>query len=150
MSLIPLPFMRHQVRTSSFARNLPTHPVGKCTALAAVNCLRALAGFGFPLFAPIMYDKLGYGKGDTVLACLAIGLGCPAYVLPPSPFLLIVFQHFWTCLKFLTDHCFYGNMERGYDCIASTLINPKPTDHHNRSQEKVLANVKRNRMDDFP
>jgi len=50
------------------------------SALAAVSCLRALAGFGFPLFAPVMYEKLGYGKGDTVLACAAIVLGCPAYV----------------------------------------------------------------------
>ncbi|KAJ3505032.1 hypothetical protein NLJ89_g7631 [Agrocybe chaxingu] len=52
------------------------------SALAAASCLRSLAGFGFPLFAPAMYAKLGYGKGDTILACLAIGLGCPA------PFLL--------------------------------------------------------------
>ncbi|KIM38559.1 hypothetical protein M413DRAFT_20020 [Hebeloma cylindrosporum] len=52
------------------------------SALAAVSCLRSLAGFGFPLFASAMYNKLGYGKGDTILACLAIGLGCPA------PFLL--------------------------------------------------------------
>jgi MFS family permease len=52
------------------------------SALAAVSCLRSFAGFGFPLFAPAMYAKLGYGKGDTILACLAIGLGCPA------PFLL--------------------------------------------------------------
>lgn len=48
--------------------------------LAAVSFLRSLAGFGFPLFAPAMYAKLGYGKGDTILACVAIGLGCPAYV----------------------------------------------------------------------
>jgi len=49
-------------------------------ALAAVSCLRSIAGFGFPLFAPAMYAKLGYGKGDTILACLAVGLGCPACV----------------------------------------------------------------------
>ncbi|KAF8964568.1 MFS polyamine transporter [Flammula alnicola] len=52
------------------------------SALAAVSCLRSLTGFGFPLFAPAMYGKLGYGRGNTILACLAIGLGCPA------PFLL--------------------------------------------------------------
>ena len=28
-----------------------------------------------------MFAKLGYGKGDTILACLGIILGCPAYVL---------------------------------------------------------------------
>lgn len=60
------------------------------TALAAVSCLRSLAGFGFPLFAPAMYNKLGYGKGNSILACVAIVLGCPAYVLilPPTVFYL--------------------------------------------------------------
>ncbi|TDL17023.1 MFS polyamine transporter [Rickenella mellea] len=48
------------------------------SALASVSCLRSLAGFGFPLFAPAMYNALGYGKGDTILACFAIALGCPA------------------------------------------------------------------------
>jgi len=48
------------------------------SALAATSCLRSLAGFGFPLFAPAMFNKLGYGKGCTILACLAIILGCPA------------------------------------------------------------------------
>lgn len=52
------------------------------SALAATSCLRSLAGFGFPLFAPAMFAKLGYGKGNTILACLAIILGCP------TPFLL--------------------------------------------------------------
>lgn len=47
------------------------------TALAAVSCLRSLAGFGFPLFAPSMYQALGYGKGNTILAVIAIVLGCP-------------------------------------------------------------------------
>ena len=31
------------------------------SALAAVSILRSLAGFGFPLFAPAMYNALGYG-----------------------------------------------------------------------------------------
>ncbi|KAG1831984.1 MFS polyamine transporter [Suillus subalutaceus] len=47
------------------------------SALAAVSCLRSLAGFGFPLFAPAMYNALGFGKGDTILAVVAIVLGCP-------------------------------------------------------------------------
>jgi hypothetical protein len=51
------------------------------TAMAAVACMRALAGFAFPLFAPKMYAALGYGWGDTLLALIAIVLGCPAYVL---------------------------------------------------------------------
>ncbi|KAJ7593505.1 MFS polyamine transporter [Mycena floridula] len=48
------------------------------SALAAVSTLRGIAGFGFPLFAPAMYQSLGYGKGNTVLAAAAIILGCPA------------------------------------------------------------------------
>lgn len=48
------------------------------SAIAAVAFLRSLAGFGFPLFAPAMYNTLGFGKGDTILAVAAIVLGCPA------------------------------------------------------------------------
>ncbi|KAE9404127.1 MFS polyamine transporter [Gymnopus androsaceus JB14] len=48
------------------------------SGIAAVSCLRALCGFGFPLFATAMFDNLGYGKGSTILACIAIGVGCPA------------------------------------------------------------------------
>ncbi|PPQ92011.1 hypothetical protein CVT25_004868 [Psilocybe cyanescens] len=55
-----------------------TFTLHAASALAAVSTLRALAGFGFPLFAPSMYATLGYGKGNTILACCAIGLGCPA------------------------------------------------------------------------
>ncbi|KAH9474417.1 Efflux pump vrtL [Psilocybe cubensis] len=58
-----------------------TFTLHAASALAAVSTLRALAGFGFPLFAPSMYASLGYGKGNTILACCAIGLGCPAPVL---------------------------------------------------------------------
>ncbi|KII86228.1 hypothetical protein PLICRDRAFT_114364 [Plicaturopsis crispa FD-325 SS-3] len=48
------------------------------SALAAVLFLRSIAGFGFPLFAPVMYEKLGFGKGDTMLAAVAFVIGCPA------------------------------------------------------------------------
>ncbi|KIY70200.1 MFS polyamine transporter [Cylindrobasidium torrendii FP15055 ss-10] len=51
------------------------------SALAAVSFFRSLAGFGFPLFAPAMYAKLGYGKGDSILAAVAIVVGCPAPIL---------------------------------------------------------------------
>lgn len=49
-------------------------------ALAATSFLRSLAGFGFPLFAPAMYNALGFGKGNTILACVGILIGCPACV----------------------------------------------------------------------
>ncbi|KAI9875243.1 MAG: hypothetical protein M1830_008712 [Pleopsidium flavum] len=52
------------------------------SAVGAATVLRSLAGFGFPLFAPAMYDRLGYGWGNSLLGFLAIGLGLPA------PFLL--------------------------------------------------------------
>ncbi|KAH9929016.1 MFS polyamine transporter [Epithele typhae] len=45
------------------------------SALAAATFFRSLAGFGFPLFAPAMFSSLGYGKGDTVLAAVAIVVG---------------------------------------------------------------------------
>jgi MFS family permease len=52
------------------------------SAMAAVSVLRSLAAFGFPLFAPYMYDALDYGWGNSLLAFIAIGIGIPA------PFLL--------------------------------------------------------------
>ncbi|EGN92983.1 hypothetical protein SERLA73DRAFT_190368 [Serpula lacrymans var. lacrymans S7.3] len=55
-----------------------TFTLHAASALAAVSCLRSLAGFGFPLFAPAMYQALGFGKGDTILAAAAILIGCPA------------------------------------------------------------------------
>ncbi|KAJ5886155.1 Efflux pump vrtL [Penicillium subrubescens] len=48
------------------------------SALAAAAFLRSLAGFGFPLFAPYMYDKLHYGWGNSVLAFVSIAIGIPA------------------------------------------------------------------------
>ncbi|KAF8647432.1 hypothetical protein AX16_006709 [Volvariella volvacea WC 439] len=66
------------------------------SALAAVLFLRSLAGFGFPLFAPSMYEVLGYGKGNTILAALSIGIGCPA------PFL------FWKYGKRIRMHSKYS------------------------------------------
>jgi len=48
------------------------------SALAAASCLRSLAGFGFPLFAPAMFNALGYGGGCSLLAGFSIVVGCPA------------------------------------------------------------------------
>jgi len=52
------------------------------SAIGGATVLRSLAGFGFPLFAPAMYNALGYGWGNSLLGFIAIGLGWPA------PFLL--------------------------------------------------------------
>ncbi|KAL8892891.1 MAG: hypothetical protein Q9205_005556 [Flavoplaca limonia] len=51
------------------------------SAIAAATVLRSLGGFGFPLFAPYMYDKLDYGWGNSLLGLLAIALGLPAPIL---------------------------------------------------------------------
>ena len=51
------------------------------SAIAAATVLRSLAGFGFPLFAPTMYDSLGFGWGNSVLAFIAIALGVPAPIM---------------------------------------------------------------------
>ncbi|GAB7351888.1 hypothetical protein MBLNU459_g2433t1 [Dothideomycetes sp. NU459] len=48
------------------------------SAVASTTVLRSLAGFGFPLFAPAMYSKLGYGWGNSVLGFVAIAIGVPA------------------------------------------------------------------------
>ena len=59
-----------------------TYTLYAASAGAAGTFLRSLAGFGFPLFAPYMYNRLGYGWGNSLLALLALLLGFPA------PFLL--------------------------------------------------------------
>ena len=51
------------------------------SAIAAATVLRSLAGFGFPLFAPYMYDALGYGWGNSLCAFVGLGLGVPAPIL---------------------------------------------------------------------
>lgn len=50
------------------------------SALAAAAFMRSLAGFGFPLFAPYMYQALHYGWGNSLLAFVCIGFGVPAPV----------------------------------------------------------------------
>ncbi|EIW62246.1 MFS polyamine transporter [Trametes versicolor FP-101664 SS1] len=57
---------------------LDAFAVYAASALAALAFFRSIAGFCFPLFAPAMYSALGYGKGDTILACFAIAVGVPA------------------------------------------------------------------------
>ncbi|KAI1134512.1 MFS general substrate transporter [Hypoxylon sp. FL0543] len=51
------------------------------SAVGAATVLRSLAGFGFPLFAPSMYDRLGYGWGSTLMALLGVVIGWPSPLL---------------------------------------------------------------------
>ncbi|KAI1414126.1 MFS general substrate transporter [Hypoxylon sp. FL1857] len=52
------------------------------SASAASQFLRSITGFAFPIFAPAMYQALGYGWGNSVLALTFVVIGWPA------PFLL--------------------------------------------------------------
>lgn len=52
------------------------------SAMAAVTLLRSIMGFVFPRFAPKMYETLGYGWGNSLLAFVVIAIGFPV------PFLL--------------------------------------------------------------
>ncbi|KAJ7643703.1 MFS polyamine transporter [Roridomyces roridus] len=49
------------------------------SALSVCMFARSICGFGFPLFAEVMYKHLGHGKGDTILAAVAIAIGCPSW-----------------------------------------------------------------------
>jgi len=51
------------------------------SAMAATQFLRSLTAFLFPLFAPTMYESMGYGWGNTALAFIGLGLGLPAPLL---------------------------------------------------------------------
>lgn len=48
------------------------------SAFAAVSLLRSIAAFGFPLFAPYMYNEFHYGWGNSLLAFISIAIGIPA------------------------------------------------------------------------
>ncbi|KAB2569734.1 Efflux pump vrtL, partial [Lasiodiplodia theobromae] len=48
------------------------------SATGAAAFLRTMAGFSFPLFAPRMYEVLGLGWGNTVLAGVSAVLGVVA------------------------------------------------------------------------
>jgi MFS family permease len=52
------------------------------SAMAAAQLLRSIAGFAFPTFGPILYDKLGYGWGNSILtfAFIAIGVLAPWFL----------------------------------------------------------------------
>lgn len=52
------------------------------SASAATRFMSNMFAFGFPIFAPQLYSKLGYGWGNSLLALLVIVLGWP------TPFIL--------------------------------------------------------------
>ncbi|CAE6435382.1 unnamed protein product [Rhizoctonia solani] len=58
-----------------------TYGLHAASAVAAVSSFRSIAGFAFPLFSTKMFTALGVGWGNSVLALVALVIGCP------SPFL---------------------------------------------------------------
>jgi MFS family permease len=51
------------------------------SASAAACFLRSIAALTFPLFAPYLFQNLGYGWGCTVLGSICVCLGIPAPIL---------------------------------------------------------------------
>ncbi|KUI55455.1 Ankyrin repeat, PH and SEC7 domain containing protein secG [Cytospora mali] len=69
--------------TISYLQGMQTYIVDRyqtyaASALATAAILRSLASFSFPLFAPYMYDDLGYGWGTSILAFISIAIGWTA------------------------------------------------------------------------
>lgn len=60
---------------------IDSYPDHTSSASAASQFLRSLAAFGLPLFAPKMYEVLGYGWGNSILGFAAIAIGIPGPLL---------------------------------------------------------------------
>ena len=57
-------------------------------AMASSTIVRSIFGFSFPLFVPALYQRLGFGWGNSVLAFVAIAMGVvcigPLWVFGPK------------------------------------------------------------------
>lgn len=60
---------------------LDAFPDQTASASAASQFLRSIFAFAFPIFAPEMYDNLGYGWGNSLLAFLFLAFGVPAPII---------------------------------------------------------------------
>ena len=54
---------------------IDAYTVYAASAVGTTAVTRSCTGFGFPLFAPTMYDHLGWGWGNSVLGFAALGIG---------------------------------------------------------------------------
>lgn len=66
---------------AAFAYLLDEFTAHAASANAAARMLSNLMGFVFPLFAPSLYDALGYAWGNSLLAFVWIGLAMPVPVV---------------------------------------------------------------------
>ena len=60
---------------------IDAYPDHTSSANAASQFLSSIAAFAFPLFGPKMYETLGFGWGNSLLAFAAIAIGLPAPML---------------------------------------------------------------------
>ena len=54
---------------------IDAYPLYAASAIGVTAAARSLTGFGFPLFADAMFDKLGFGWGNSLLAFAALLIG---------------------------------------------------------------------------
>lgn len=54
---------------------MDAYPLYAASAMGTTAVARSLTGFGFPLFAPEMYERLGWGAGNSLLAGLTLLVG---------------------------------------------------------------------------
>ncbi|KAF2623216.1 MFS multidrug transporter-like protein [Macroventuria anomochaeta] len=64
--------------TTLHAYVMDAYPEHISSASAATQVLRSLLAFAFPLFSDKLYDTLGYGWGNSLMAFLSIGIALPA------------------------------------------------------------------------
>lgn len=60
---------------------IDAYTVYAASAVGTTAVTRSCTGFGFPLFAPTMYDHLGWGWGNSVLGFAALGIGYAGAVI---------------------------------------------------------------------
>ncbi|OJD33863.1 mfs multidrug transporter [Diplodia corticola] len=60
---------------------IDTYPLYSASAMSAASLLRSSAGFAFPIFGPYLYQSMGYGWGNSVLALVSVVVGVPAVPL---------------------------------------------------------------------
>ncbi|KAJ5586975.1 uncharacterized protein N7459_002740 [Penicillium hispanicum] len=60
---------------------MEAYPEHTSSAGAASQFLRSLTAFAFPLFAPRLYEVLGYGWGNSTIAFIGLVVGLPAPLL---------------------------------------------------------------------
>ena len=60
------------------AYTLDCYPTYAASAIGSLTFLRSVAGLSFPMIGPVLYQRLGYGWGASILAVVAAVLGCAA------------------------------------------------------------------------